>query len=167
MENNRQKDKIIKFIALKIWMRISALFIGGAIFYLNLSAMKDGQYSIIALIFGALFLAAGLFESSWYFNITKSQAVQKTGLFFFPKTKTINFSAIHSIEVYTFKRPMRLGTFTEVKMILLDGKTIVIDSDKTKLEEITEVQDAIRLQNHKKAEDFFNADAADILTPKK
>ena len=53
-------------------------------------------------------------------------------------------------------------------MILLDGKTIVIDNDKTKvlqkqLEEIAEVQDIIRRKHHKKAEDFFNAAAADIL----
>ena len=56
-------------------------------------------------------------------------------------------------------------------MVLLDGKTIVIDNDKTKflqkqLEEIAEVQDIIRRQNNKKAEDFFNAVAADILDPK-
>lgn len=170
MENKQEKDKIVKFAALKLWIRMSALVIGGAIFYLNISSMKDGQYSIIALIFGAVFLAAGLFENSWYFNVTKEQAIQKTGIFFFPKTKIINFSAIHSIEIETFKRPARFGTFTEVKMILLDGKTIVIDNDKTKvlqrqLEEIAEVQDIIRLQNHKKAEDFFNAVAADILKP--
>ena len=168
MENNPQKDRIVKFFTLKLWLRISALVIGGAIFYLNISSMKEGEYSIIALIFGTLFLAAGLFENSWYFNITKEQAIQKAGIFFFPKTKIINFSAIHSIEIETFKRPARFGTFTEVKMVLLDGKTIVIDNDKTKflqkqLEEIAEVQDVIRRQNNKKAENFFNAAAADIL----
>ena len=83
----------------------------------------------------------------------------------------INFSVIHSIEVETFKRPARFGTFTEVKMILLDGKTIVIDNDKTKmlkreLEELKEVQDIIRRKNDNAAEDFFNAVAADILNPK-
>ncbi|UTC66347.1 MULTISPECIES: hypothetical protein [unclassified Treponema] len=171
MENKQEKDKIVKFFTLKLWIRISALIVGGAIFYLNISSMKDGQYSIIALIFGALFLAAALFENSWYFNITKKQAIQKAGIFFFPKTKIINFSEIHAIEIETFKRPARFGTFTEVKMILLDGKTIVIDNDKTKflqrqLEELAEVQDAIRHQNDKKAEDFFNAVAADILNPK-
>lgn len=83
----QEKDRIVKFFTLKLWLRISAIVIGGAIFYLNISSMKEGEYSIIALIFGTLFLVAGLFENSWYFNITKEQAIQKAGIFFFPKTK--------------------------------------------------------------------------------
>lgn len=170
MEDDK-KDRIVKFVTVKLWLRLLAIIIGSIILYLNFTTISEGQYSILAIIFGLVFLTAGLTENSWYFNITKEEAVQKKGIIFFPKTTAINFSVIHSIQVETFKRPARFGTFTEVKIVLLDGKTIVIDNDKTKmlqrqLEEFKEVQEIIRRKNDKKAEDFFNAVAADILNPK-
>lgn len=170
-KNDLKNDRIVKFVTVKLWLRLLAVIIGSIILYLNFKTIAEGQYSIVAIIFGLIFLIAGLIENSWYFNITKEEAVQKKGIILFPKTTVISFSVIHSIEVETFKRPARFGTFTEVKMILLDGKTIVIDNDKTKmlkreLEELKEVQDIIRRKNDNAAEDFFNAIAADILNPK-
>ncbi|AGT44810.1 hypothetical protein [Treponema pedis] len=165
---NSYNPEIIKFAALKPWLRWTALAFSVLIFSINISSIKTGEHSITAMVIGAVFLFASLYENSWQFNLNEKTAVLKRGLIFLAKKRLINFSAIHSITVDTFKQPARFGTFTQIYMKLTDGETIIIDRDKTKalqreIERIAEVQELIRKNNEQKAEDFFNAVAADIL----
>ncbi len=152
MEKDIYADVVVKFSFLKLWLRVLALLFGGGILLANSLAFFGGEYSIISIIFGGFFFLAGLFDNSWEFDVRKKQAIQKKGLVFLPKKRIINFSAIHEIKIETFKQPARLGTFTDIFIVLKDGKEFVIDRDKTKrlteeLEGIAIVQDVIRREN--------------------
>mgnify|MGYP000897244742 CR=1 FL=1 len=71
--NDLKNDRIVKFVTVKLWLRLLAVIIGSIILYLNFKTIAEGQYSIVAIIFGLIFLIAGLIENSWYFNITKEE----------------------------------------------------------------------------------------------
>lgn len=168
LKNADDEHDIVKFVSIKLWLRLLSLFFASSMLFVNISSIKDGNYSIVAIVFGIIFLLISLYENAWTFNLSTQKAIQKKGLIFFFKKREINFSAIHSVNIDTFKRPARLSSFTQIDIKLLDGERILIDRDTTKsLKEqiigMTEVQRIIKKENEKVAEDFFNAVVDDIL----
>lgn len=166
IENN--KPVIIKFDALKLWLRLTAFGFAALILGVNIYAITEREHSVVAIIFGILFLFTAFYENSWQFDLEKKIAVRKYGIIFLYKKRLINFSEIFSITVDTFKQPARFGTFTQIYMKLIDGEVISIDRDKTRtlqkeIEEIETVRELIKKNNNKKAQDFLDAVAADIL----
>lgn len=162
------KPAIIKFEVLKLWLRLAALGFASLILGVNIYAIKAGEHSAIAIIFGILFLFTALYENSWQFDLEKKIAMHKYGIIFLYKKRLINFSEIFNITVDTFKQPARFGTFTRIYMKLVDGEVISIDGDKTRnlqkeIEEIEEVRLMIKKNNDKKVQDFSEAVGADIL----
>ncbi len=146
------KDNIVRFHFLKLWLRLLSLVLGSAILASNLLALSSGNYSFIAIFFGAVFFIIGLIESSWEFNIDKKEVLYKSGFIFFNKKRRIKFSEINSISIETFKQPARLSTFTEIYLLLKDGEKLIVDRDKTKqfenqISEMAIIQDIIRLDN--------------------
>lgn len=160
------KPAIIKFDALKLLLRLAAFGFAALILGVNIYAIKGGEYSVIAIVFGILFLFTAFYENAWHFDLEKKIAVRKYGLIFLYKKRVVNFSEIFSITVDTFKQPARFGTFTQIYMKLVDGEVILLDRDKTRnlqkeIEEIEMLRELIKKNNDKKAQDFL--DAADIL----
>ncbi len=159
MQKEKQKqtaintNTVIKFKFLKLWLRILTLVCGGAMLMVNLIQLKSGSYSIVSLILGLIIFITGLIENSWEFDLNKKQAIHKMGFILFPKKILIDFSVINSLNIDTYKQPARWGTFTEIYMLLEDGKKIAIDRDKTKrldkeIEHIAIIQDSIRQENY-------------------
>ncbi len=159
MQKAKQKQKgintntIIKFYFLKPWLRIVTLICGGSMLIANLIMLRGGSYSIVSLILGLVIFIAGLIESSWEFDLEKKHAIQKKGLIFLAKKTIIKFSVINSLTIDTYKQPARWGTFTEIYMLLEDGKKIAVDRDKTKrldkeIANISIIQDTIRKEHY-------------------
>lgn len=165
----RKKEDIIQFISLKLWLRISSIGFSCLVIFINVAGIKTGEYSLFILLLAILFLLAGFYENSWQFNLTEKTVTHKKGFVFLYKKTRINFSVINDISIETFKRPAHFSSFTEIRMKLIDGQEFVIDRDKTKLLEenalrLSELQDAIKREKEKKAQEFFNAVASDILS---
>ncbi len=165
---DKTKTEIINFPALKPWLRWTAFAFSVLLFGVNLSSIKTGEYSVVAMVIACIFLFASLYENSWQFNLKEKTATLKRGFIFLSKKRVIHFSSIFGITVDTFKQPARFGTFTQIYMKLVDGELLVIDRDKTKalqreIDLIAEVQEIVQKEKEKAGKDFFDAVAADIL----
>ena len=139
----------ILFEALPLPLRLIVLFFGLAVLLANITGFSLGIIPIVMLLLG-------LYDDSWRFDMAKKIASRTFGFWLLPTKKVIPFDEIQNVSVFEFKRPLTKTSFTEITVVLKNGKKTKLAYDKTsKIPDL--ISQAETLQTY-----FFNRNASEI-----
>jgi len=129
----KRKDDVVVFKHSSIILRLLNFFISIFILGSNvIGAVMESSYSFITIAIGLFCLIIALYQNSWAFYIKEEFILNKRGVLFINKKSKYSFLEVSSIIVEKFQRSGRSAEYTEISIQFEDGKTSVVESDKTK-----------------------------------
>lgn len=129
----KKKDDVVVFKHSSFILRILNFFISIFILGSNIiGAVVENSYSFITIAVGLFCLIIALYQNSWAFNIKEGFILNKRGVLFINKKAKYGFLEVSSIIIEKFQRTGRRSEYTEISIQFEDGKTAIIESDKTK-----------------------------------